>query len=96
MPMARSPRPRRAPPRRVKRVEPERVSSRPSFPLAAALASIAGTKRLLIYMHDNPDPDALAAAFGLKILIEHELGAEVTLALGGSSAAPRTAPWSRR
>jgi nanoRNase/pAp phosphatase (c-di-AMP/oligoRNAs hydrolase) len=42
-----------------------------------------GTKRLLVFMHDNPDPDALAAATGLKALLEHELGAEVTLGRGG-------------
>ncbi len=34
-------------------------------------------------MHDNPDPDALAAAMGLKRLLEHELGVTVTLAHGG-------------
>ena len=59
------------------------VTSAPRFPLEAALERIAGTKRLLIYMHDNPDPDALAAASGLKRLVEHEVGAEVTLCLGG-------------
>ena len=42
-----------------------------------------GTKRLLIFMHDNPDPDALAAATGLKALLEKELGAEVALGRGG-------------
>jgi nanoRNase/pAp phosphatase (c-di-AMP/oligoRNAs hydrolase) len=53
------------------------------FPLETALRRMQGTRRLLVYMHDNPDPDALAAAFGLKRLFEHELDAEVTLALGG-------------
>ena len=38
---------------------------------------------MLIYMHDNPDPDALAAAVGLKRLVEHEAGLQATLALGG-------------
>ena len=61
----------------------ETVKSAPRFPLEAALDRISNTKRLLIYMHDNPDPDALAAASGLKRLVEHEVGAEVTLALGG-------------
>ena len=59
------------------------VTSAPRFPLEEALDRISSTKRLLIYMHDNPDPDALAAASGLKRLVEHELGADVTLALGG-------------
>jgi nanoRNase/pAp phosphatase (c-di-AMP/oligoRNAs hydrolase) len=61
----------------------ETVKSPPRFPLEAALDRISNTRRLLIYMHDNPDPDALAAASGLKRLVEHEVGAEVTLALGG-------------
>ena len=81
--MARSTPSRRAPAPRGKPEEAERVSAKPSFPLEAALKRLKGTKRLLIYMHDNPDPDALAAAFGLKMLIEHELEAEVTLGLGG-------------
>lgn len=38
---------------------------------------------MLIYTHDNPDPDALAAALGLGRLAEHALGANVTLAQGG-------------
>ncbi|HEY0712458.1 MAG TPA: DHH family phosphoesterase [Polyangia bacterium] len=59
------------------------VTSPPRGPLEAALDRIANTRKLLIYMHDNPDPDALAAASGLKRLIEHEIDAEVTLALGG-------------
>jgi nanoRNase/pAp phosphatase (c-di-AMP/oligoRNAs hydrolase) len=59
------------------------ITSAPRFPLEAALDRISNTKRLLIYMHDNPDPDALAAASGLKRLVEHEVGADVTLALGG-------------
>jgi nanoRNase/pAp phosphatase (c-di-AMP/oligoRNAs hydrolase) len=53
------------------------------FSLEAALKRLENTKRVLVFMHDNPDPDALAAAFGLKRLIEHGLKAEATLALGG-------------
>ena len=59
------------------------VTSPPRFPLEDALHKLAGTRRLLIYMHDNPDPDALAAASGLKRLLEQEVDADVTLALGG-------------
>jgi nanoRNase/pAp phosphatase (c-di-AMP/oligoRNAs hydrolase) len=53
------------------------------FDLDAALARLAGRKTVLIYAHDNPDPDSLAAAMGLGRLLEHELGATVTLAHGG-------------
>lgn len=54
-----------------------------AFDLAGALAALQGRRRMLIYMHDNPDPDALAAALGLGRLGERELGATVTLAHGG-------------
>src|SRR5690349_10342699 len=55
----------------------------PGFDLPRALGQLAGHKTLLVYTHDNPDPDSLAAALGLGRLIEHELGAAVTLAQGG-------------
>jgi nanoRNase/pAp phosphatase (c-di-AMP/oligoRNAs hydrolase) len=53
------------------------------FDLQGALAALKGRRTMLIYMHDNPDPDALAAALGLARLAEHELGAIVTLGHGG-------------
>jgi nanoRNase/pAp phosphatase (c-di-AMP/oligoRNAs hydrolase) len=56
---------------------------RPRFDLDSALGRLRGRKTVLVYMHDNPDPDALAAAMGLGTLFEHELGATVTLAHGG-------------
>jgi len=59
------------------------ASSRPPVDLAHALEQIRGEGSMLIYMHDNPDPDALAAAVGLKRLVEHEAGLQATLALGG-------------
>jgi nanoRNase/pAp phosphatase (c-di-AMP/oligoRNAs hydrolase) len=55
----------------------------PPFNLDQALAQLRGRKSMLIYMHDNPDPDALAAGLGLRHLMEHELGVVVTLAHGG-------------
>lgn len=53
------------------------------FDLQLALDRLRGRKSVLIFMHDNPDPDALAAAFGLKRVIEHGMGANAALALGG-------------
>ena len=53
------------------------------FALGPALAGLRGRQSLLIYMHDNPDPDALAAAFGLKRVVENALPIKATLALGG-------------
>jgi nanoRNase/pAp phosphatase (c-di-AMP/oligoRNAs hydrolase) len=69
--------------RRVSPVALSTVTSAPQFPLAENLERLAGTRRLLVFMHDNPDPDALAAATGLKRLLEQEVGAEVTLGRGG-------------
>ena len=53
------------------------------FDLGQSLAALAGRQSALIYMHDNPDPDALAAALGLGRLFERELGTTVTLGHGG-------------
>jgi len=55
----------------------------PGFDLDGALAGLAGRKSALIYTHDTPDPDSLAAALGLGRLLEHALGAAVTLVYGG-------------
>jgi nanoRNase/pAp phosphatase (c-di-AMP/oligoRNAs hydrolase) len=63
--------------------EPPQRSAVPTFDLASALARLVGKKSMLIYTHDNPDPDALAAALGLGRLIESEIGAHVTVAHGG-------------
>lgn len=62
--------------------EPSSFPRRP-FDLDKALAALRGKASALIYTHDNPDPDSLAAAVGLKRLLEGETGATVTLALGG-------------
>ncbi len=56
---------------------------RTPFDLAAALSQLHGRTSALIYAHDNPDPDALAAGLGLAYLIEKEIGATVTMAQGG-------------
>jgi nanoRNase/pAp phosphatase (c-di-AMP/oligoRNAs hydrolase) len=53
------------------------------YDLEPALARLRGRHALLIYMHDNPDPDALASAFGLKRVVEHALPIKATLVLGG-------------
>ena len=53
------------------------------FPLERALATLRGVKNLLVCPHDDPDPDALAAAWGMETLLTHELGCETTLAFEG-------------
>ncbi len=59
------------------------------FDLDAAIQAVkkqsakkSGPARALILTHDNPDPDSLAAALGMKHLLEHE-GFEGTIGLGG-------------
>jgi nanoRNase/pAp phosphatase (c-di-AMP/oligoRNAs hydrolase) len=54
-----------------------------TFDLQRGLARMGAGARALIYMHDNPDPDALAAAVGLKRLLEEGAGMRAALALGG-------------
>ena len=53
------------------------------FSLSKGLEQLQGRRDLLIYMHDNPDPDAMAAAMGLKYLVECTTDLRATLALGG-------------
>jgi nanoRNase/pAp phosphatase (c-di-AMP/oligoRNAs hydrolase) len=53
------------------------------FSLSEGLERLRGRRDLLIYMHDNPDPDAMAAAMGLKHLVERTTEVRATLALGG-------------
>jgi nanoRNase/pAp phosphatase (c-di-AMP/oligoRNAs hydrolase) len=57
--------------------------SQAPFDLQRGLQVVRPGSSMLIYMHDNPDPDALAAAMGLKRLAEQAAGARATLALGG-------------
>jgi nanoRNase/pAp phosphatase (c-di-AMP/oligoRNAs hydrolase) len=53
------------------------------FDLGAALAGVRGRGPGLILTHDNPDPDSMAAAEGLKALLEAEAGVPCTIARGG-------------
>jgi nanoRNase/pAp phosphatase (c-di-AMP/oligoRNAs hydrolase) len=62
---------------------PARARKRPRFPVERYLRALRGRKAALIYTHDNPDPDSLAAALGLARLFEHELEIPVTIAHGG-------------
>ena len=67
---------------------PGGVAGRPArrrlkFPVGTRLRALRGRKAALIYTHDNPDPDSLAAAMGLGRLFRHQLGIPVTIAHGG-------------
>ena len=54
-----------------------------SFELGKALDGLRGRGPAVVLMHDNPDPDCMAAAECLRALLGQELGAEVTVARGG-------------
>lgn len=56
---------------------------RSKFPVGARLRALRGRKAAVIYTHDNPDPDSLAAAMGLGRLFRHQLGIPSTIAHGG-------------
>ena len=58
-----------------------------SFDLHRALDGLRGGAGLLILPHDNPDPDAMAAALGLS-LVARSVGVEATLARGGIIGRP--------
>ena len=45
---------------------------------------LRGYKRIFVVMHDNPDPDAIAAGWGVQVLIQEALGVAVRLVGGGA------------
>jgi nanoRNase/pAp phosphatase (c-di-AMP/oligoRNAs hydrolase) len=53
------------------------------FDLNASLEALKGRRRLLISPHDDPDPDALAAAWGMAELLTQELNVDVVIAFEG-------------
>ncbi|MCE9557065.1 MAG: DHH family phosphoesterase, partial [Planctomycetes bacterium] len=48
------------------------------------LKALSGHEPVLIVMHDNPDPDAIAAGWGIYRLVQEKLGVEVRLLGGGA------------
>ncbi|MCC7000191.1 MAG: DHH family phosphoesterase [Deltaproteobacteria bacterium] len=55
----------------------------PPFDLDQALGTLGTRSRALILPHDNPDPDAMAAAFALGALLRHARGIDSVVAYGG-------------
>ena len=53
------------------------------FPIKRLLAGLRRRRAALIYTHDNPDPDSLAAAWGLARLFQYELDLVSVIAHGG-------------
>ncbi len=48
------------------------------------LATLSDYDKVVIVMHDNPDPDAIASGWALSVLIEEKLGLPVRLVGGGA------------
>ncbi|MBI4508287.1 MAG: DHH family phosphoesterase [Deltaproteobacteria bacterium] len=55
----------------------------PTFNLKATLERVRGLHSALVLMHDNPDPDAMAAAECMRHVLEQAAGLSVTVAQGG-------------
>jgi nanoRNase/pAp phosphatase (c-di-AMP/oligoRNAs hydrolase) len=53
------------------------------FDIDRALDGVKSRSRALILTHNNPDPDSIAAAEGLRVLLEGEAGLACTLGYGG-------------
>jgi len=51
--------------------------------LTSLLAAVRGRKNSLIQVHNNPDPDALASAVGMRALYKRFLGIDSRIVFGG-------------
>jgi nanoRNase/pAp phosphatase (c-di-AMP/oligoRNAs hydrolase) len=58
------------------------AGERPALDVAGLRATLAGAKRLVVFAHDNPDPDAIASAWLLGRIAE-SLGVRARLVYGG-------------
>jgi nanoRNase/pAp phosphatase (c-di-AMP/oligoRNAs hydrolase) len=47
---------------------------------------VAGRRHILIIVHTNPDPDAMASAAALKFLVEQQYGVQASIAYSGNIA----------
>jgi nanoRNase/pAp phosphatase (c-di-AMP/oligoRNAs hydrolase) len=63
--------------------EPEAAVGAAAARLAGLLAAFEGVDRAAVLTHDNPDPDALAAAAALAFLLEKRASLTTTVAFGG-------------
>jgi len=72
------------PPARSAPSEPILLGRRPVAEKLQRLDEVAaGHRRALIVTHDNPDPDAMAAAVALGVLLEARAGVKTTVGYGG-------------
>ncbi len=59
------------------------LDKRPNVEMAKLAAMMKSCKNLLIVLHNNPDPDALASGMALKHLLETLFGLKASIAYGG-------------
>lgn len=55
----------------------------PSTRVHELLDALRGRSRVLVLSHNNPDPDSMGGAFGLRYLLEHELGVQTSFGYRG-------------
>ena len=49
------------------------------------LQTLAKYQQVVIASHDNPDPDAIAAAWAIRYLVEHKQGRSPRMGAGGAT-----------
>ncbi|MCK9274690.1 MAG: DHHA1 domain-containing protein [Syntrophales bacterium] len=52
-------------------------------PVRSLLSIAEGKRNFLVLCHNNPDPDAIAAAAALKFILSHEMKSKVVIGYGG-------------
>ena len=58
------------------------------------LRTLRGYDRILVVMHDNPDPDAIASGWGIQVLVEEKLKARYAWSAGARSCGQKIGTWS--
>jgi nanoRNase/pAp phosphatase (c-di-AMP/oligoRNAs hydrolase) len=67
-----------------RRATPAEAASEAQRLLPRLLAAVERSKPIAIYTHDQPDPDSIASAYALQVLLTRQLGVEPIIAYGGT------------
>ena len=57
------------------------------------LQAFSDYQHVLVVMHDNPDPDAIAAGWAIVWLVQEKLGKKARLVGGGEIIRAKTGTW---
>jgi nanoRNase/pAp phosphatase (c-di-AMP/oligoRNAs hydrolase) len=68
----------------VRRATPAEAASEAQKLLPKLLAAVDSSRPIAIYTHDQPDPDSIASAYALQVLLAKRLDAEPIIAYGGT------------